>query len=210
MRDEEETRTIAHELIDDPTAVEKLDEPGGSNVPERVAGTEAPGPRTVLPAAERRKRRQSISNLLAAGRSDDDIADEMESLYGMSAEDTARLRDAVLDKWAQEDFSRGKHLKAAARRRIYDHIQKAALVNQFQAVAGLERTLAAIEGTEEPRGGRDSGGGINITQTIVAVLGDMTPERLQEYIAAGAKLFREQQHAELPSGEQITVRSYKK
>jgi hypothetical protein len=203
MRDEEETR--AHELIDDPTAVEKLDEPDGSNVPERVAGIEAPGPRAILSASERRKRRQSMSNLLAAGRSDDDIADEMEALYGMSAEETARLRDAVLDKWAQEDFSRGKHLKAAARRRIYDHIQKAALVNQFQAVAGLERTLAAIEGTEEPRGGRDSGGGINVSQTIIAILGDMTPEALQEYISAGAKLFREQQKAELPSGEQITV-----
>ena len=78
-------------------------------------------------------------------------------------------------------------------------------MNQFQAVAGLERTLAAIEGTEEPRGGRDSGGGINVSQTIIAILGDMTPEALQEYIAAGAKLFREQQQAELPSGEQITV-----
>lgn len=207
MRDQENKPPQGHDLIDNPATVEEIDDPGGTNVPERVASTEAPGPRTTLTATERRERRQSMSNFLASGRSDDDIAGEMETKYGMSAEETARLRDSVLDKWAQEDASRGKHLKAAARRRIYEHIQQASAANQFQAVAGLERTLAAIEGTEEPRGGRDSGG-INVSQTIIAVLGDMTPEALQEYIATGAKLFREKQQAELPSGEQISVKQY--
>jgi hypothetical protein len=199
MRDEAD-------LIDDLDDVESLAAIEGANVPERVEGTSTTGPRENIDVDERRKRRQSLANLLAAGRSEDEIIVAMRKIYGMSSQATLRLRDVVYEKWAQEDRSRSPHLKAAARRRIYDHLRKAARVNQFTAVANLERTLAGIEGTEEPRDGGNTGGSITIGNAVIAVLGDLPEDRLQELIDSGTKIFLDGNKAALPSGEQITVK----
>jgi hypothetical protein len=209
MRDETDI-SGSHELIDDIDEAERLANIDGPNVPEAIEGTKFTGPRPVLTSAERRARRESVSNMLAAGKSDDEIVSGMEEKYGMSREQTLRLRDLIFDQWAKEDLTRTPHLKAAAKRRIYQHIEEAKAANQFTAVASLERTLAGIEGTEEVNRSSHDSTNIIIGNAIVAVLGEMSPERLKEYVDAGMQLFLERQRAELPSGEKIMVKQSKR
>lgn len=199
-------RNKTHELIDDPKQASELAEAEGINVPEKIEG--ATGPKEIVPSEERRRRRQSMSNMLAAGRSDDDIILELGEQFGMTKDAVIRLRNEVFKRWAEEDSLRGKYRKLAAARRILEHISKAAEDGQYTAVASLERVLAPIEGTDSNDHGGD-GGTVNVTNTLIAVLGDMSPEVLRDLIADGEKLFLDGRKVELPSGTDITIQSSK-
>lgn len=146
------------------------------NAPERLEGT-MKGPGVVIDAREQRMRRTSLSRLMAAGKSDDRIFDLMDEEFGMSEDQVRKLMKKIFKSWETEDKERQPHVKAAARRRIYDEIDKAAELAQYNAVASLEKTLSSVEGTSEPENTKTPADARQIN-ALIFVLGDMPQERL--------------------------------
>ena len=133
----------------------------------------------------------------------------MEEKYGMDKASVIRLQKEVFKRWTEEDSVRGKYKKLASAHRILEHIRQAAKAGQFTAVASLERTLAPIEGTDSKDRGGD-GRTVNVTNNLIAVLGDMSPDVLRDLIADGEKLFLDGRRVALPSGADITIQPSKK
>ena len=163
------------------------DIPGGPNAPESVARL-SNGPTPALTKTEIIQRRQSMSHLLATGRSDDEICSAMKTMYNMSVSDTKALMTKTFERWANEDRRREPHLKAAAKRRIFEHLRKAAEVNQWTAVGGLEKTLASIEGTlEDPNANRPTELRINVA--VLKMLGNVDEDTLSRLINKGTGIY---------------------
>lgn len=156
----------------------------GPNKLETVPGAKSMEPVEHMTPEEIRKRRKTLSRLMHTGLSDDEIIEAMTAEgYQLDRRSYKKTKDDLFAKWASEDGERAPHLKGAARRRIYRHIQDAALLAQYNAVASLEKTLAAVEGTslEENKSEPASARQIN---AVIMILGDMKPEQALELMQA--------------------------
>lgn len=129
--------------------------------PTRIDGS--PVRQTHVSPEQARARRQSVSRLLANGKSTDEIIEMMgravlkdpltgESRAGfdLTPEQTTQVIVQVQQMWEEEDAQRKAFRKAAAIRRHHEHITKASKKGAYTAVAMLEGNLSKIEGTAEP------------------------------------------------------------
>ena len=179
-------------------------EEDGANVPRRIPGTKAPGPIEKVPTDESRRRRIVLSRLLATGKPDDEIFQIMGLTrmpdgtpgFGMSPNGVRKLISEVYATWGEEDSSRKPHLKSAARRRIYKHMEKAISDSQWSAVSNFEKTLARIEGTEEPLETHNTID-INITEAALLVLGEADPVAVRQLIESERALLGDGGHGEI-------------
>jgi hypothetical protein len=172
----------------------------GPNVPCDIEGYKSGGPHQIVSAEERRARRTSILNLMAIGKSDDFIFESLEREYGISKTEFYRLKKEAFARLAKEGNERRPHLRDLARSRIYKHIEEASSVAQFQAVASLEKTLSAIEGTEDKE---EAIGPADERQlaALMRVIGQMSPDEITVRIELTRKKMMDERLEELPEAD---------
>ena len=175
------------------------DEP---NVPQRQPMVTSGGARKYVPPEERRKRRETLSRLMASGMSDDRIMQAMTAVtikgpdgepvpgFGMTENAVEKMMDEIFEGWADEDRRRNSHLKAAARRRIYDHIDRAGRAGKWTAVAALEKTLSTIEGTIETTD-LPVDNDRRVADSLLVVLGNMNTGDIRRLIEKERNLLNE-------------------
>jgi len=158
------------------------------NKPMAIKGTKALGPvkEQVTPEIARR-RRIRMSRLLASGLTDDEIYEVMERTEGMKPLGSRRLIQEIYARWAEEDKTSDKFKKHAAKRRLKVHIRKAIAVKQWSAVANLEKTLMAIEGTAEDTENY-APAAVRLTEAVLQVLGNLDAKRVREIIEQERKV----------------------
>ncbi len=180
------------------------------NTPAQLPGGGLSGTRPVVPEAEQRDRRETLSQLLSTGISKDRILQTMTSVtkpdgspgFGMTARAIEELISEVYQSWRDEDAAGRPHKKAAATRRIKRTIARANAKGAFTAAAQLERTLMMIEGTAEPLKVEVSGVD-KVSLALVQVLNIQSPEQLDELVAEGRAHLKEHGTALLPPGTEV-------
>lgn len=125
---------------------------------------------------ERKQRFELIEGLMVAGLSQEQIAKATGKSFGMTKHQTMLYIARIRDRWAEEEKEARPHNKTQATRRIVGHIAEARRDKNWSAVAQLEKLLSDMQGTKEPTE-------INVnvdatlTQAIVSVVSNLTPER---------------------------------
>lgn len=168
------------------------------NVPAKMRGAGLTGPRAIVSVAEQRDRRETLSQLLAAGMSRDFITKRMGIVtnpdgtpgFAMTPDAVTLLVGEVYETWAEEDVEDRPHVKAAAVRRIKRAIARASAKHNYAAVAQLERTLSMIEGTAEPIEIKVSGME-RVSIAIQQVLNVQSPEALKALADEGRRFIED-------------------
>ena len=107
--------------------------------------------------------------------------------FGMTPKQCDALIHKVYSRWAETDKAHQPHLRSAARRRIYEHIQEARKDRNWNAVSNFEKVLSGIEGTQEPVEIIHHTADNVLTESLLQVLGEQDPMKVRELIAAEAK-----------------------
>ena len=129
--------------------------------------------------AERLKRSQLISALLANGTDHTNIYAICAEQFGMTKQATTRMCGRVLDTWAQDEEAQRPQYKRAAMRRIHGHIAASKKAGKWSSVAQFENLLARIQGTLEPLE-------VNVNleatvrESVLHVVSSMDADRLHE------------------------------
>jgi hypothetical protein len=167
--------------------VDTLAELDGKNAPEKIAGLPgSTGPREIISAGEQRERRATLKNMLITGADTEEIHERMAEEYNMHPAQVDALKQKMWAQMACNDSERMPFLKGLARRRIYEEIDSAKLANQFNAVASLEKTLAAIEGTLETEKTAQPSED-RMLQAVLSVIGDMKQEDITRIVMVEMK-----------------------
>jgi hypothetical protein len=158
------------------------------NGPEKIPGTIYRGSSAHISKAESKQRIVIMERLLASGQSDAAIEEVMEKKFGINEKACRRYRQRVYEKWASEDAERGAHLKTAARRRIYDHLEGARRAKQWSAVANLEKILSGIEGTTIDPKEATTPTEVRIREATLSILNEADPNWVVEIIEREMKI----------------------
>jgi len=199
--------------LDDEALEAVLGDTSLANAPARLPGNGLSGHRPIVPVAEQRDRRETLSQLLSAGISKDRILQTMMSPtkpdgtpgFSMTERAVEELIGEVYQTWRDEDAAGRPHKKAAATRRIKRTIARATAKGAYTAAAQLERTLMMIEGTAEPLKVEVTGVEA-VSSALVQVLNVQSPEQLDELVAEGRKHLKAHGTGEttlLPHGTEI-------
>lgn len=162
------------------------------NEPQKLPAKGCTGPRDVISPDMQRKRREALSNLLAGGRSDDEIYAVMcRPEFGVMTEGAVnKLMVEVFEQWASSDRQRSPFKRHAAEHRLLRHIAKAREEKQWAAVAQLEKTLMLIQGTAaETRVHLDTHTSVDVrvNEAAARVLKDYPQEQLKALLGEGIK-----------------------
>lgn len=160
-----------------------------TNEPEDIAG-KSPG--AQVSQSEAQVRRAAIDLLLIDGHPDADIIETMTGEFGMTRQHAHESLKAAKVRLQKHCDDRKPLNRAAAERRLHQHIAAARKKNQFTAVAQLEKQLSAIQGTEQPPK-IEVNVNARLTQAVLHVLGGMEPAQIQTIVADEA--------ARLPPGK---------
>lgn len=177
---------------------------------DRVEGVKSVGGGEIekLSPKEIRTRQQTLSRLMHTGLSDDEIYEQLEAEgWELTHARFKQLKEKLFAKWSAEDNERAPALKGAARRRIYQHIKAAGALGQYNAVAGLEKTLSLIEGTAVDENTAEPASARQIN-AIVMIMGDLSPEKAMELVAS--EIERSNPGAKLPPAQGPTINVTKK
>lgn len=157
-----------------------------SEAPIALAGAGLSGPRESISPKEAAKRRGFMSKLLVNGASDDEVRSVMKKEFGLDEHEADLLADQVAERMLQESAKKKPYKKAMAEKRLHGHIARAAARNAWGAVGVLEGQLARIQGTEEPIE-TNIKVDARLQQATLTVLGQMSPEQVQELVAEEVK-----------------------
>lgn len=197
--------------LDDDTMKAVLQDTTLPNVPAQLAGgVGLSGTRVVVPVAEQRDRRETLSQLISGGISRDRIMQTMTAAtrpdgspgFKMTESGVDALINEVYQSWREEDAAGRPHKKSGAIRRIKRTIARATAKGAFTAVGQLERTLMMIEGTAEPLKVEVSGVD-KVSVALVHVLNVQSPEELDELVAEGRQHLKEHGATLLAPGTEI-------
>jgi len=174
-----------------------LSDADAPNVPAAIpAGGDGAGGQRIEPFAvgrELRLRRRVMADLLARGRSRDEIMEQMTRTeivdekgktrpgFGMTEREVDRLIVSVRAEWDEEETEQKRYARAAAVRRLLSEINQARSERSYNAVANLEKVLMMVQGTAEPIEVATPTDG-RITDALLRVLGELDPVAVRELI----------------------------
>lgn len=153
-----------------------------ANRPAKLAGGGLSGPQDTTARDRRRAQRAALVCLLADGVPLDEIREKMAEDHELTHEQTDLMLEEARSKLLEEHDHTEPIKRAAAEHRILRHIRAAAGRNQWGAVGQLEKTLATVQGTEQPKVSRleiDA----RLQAATLSMLGALEPTEVQRLIA---------------------------
>lgn len=155
----------------------QLDDPDAPNEPAAMVGHRGAG--ALVPVAEQRERRATMSAALAAGASTDQLIASFSKQYGMTEAATRTLLREVRAMWDDDDAEASKYERQAQKRRLLGHIQKASKAGKFTAVANLEKEYSAVAGTNRHEDDDPVDVDSRLTDAILAEIGAMDTKQVR-------------------------------
>lgn len=162
----------------------------------------------VYTPEETREQHEWIAGAMAARMTTYAITQQAKDKFGIGASRVRNLMARVLEKWKLEDEQNRSSLKAKAVRSLEQDMTavRAELANNISVSdkAKLHSTLtryhallADIQGTREPiKVDVD----VRVSQSIVGVIANLSPEQVQAYVQRRKQLEQEAEHGRLLTG----------
>lgn len=136
------------------------------------------GTQIKISSEEATVRRRAMADMMEAGDGFDAIAAGFERTMGLTRSQVRHIQNEVRSMWNAEDADEKSYRKSTSIRRHRKHIKAAAKDRQWNAVAGLEKNLAAIEGTNEPIEVAVIATSDRVSDAMVRVLGTLSESDL--------------------------------
>lgn len=139
------------------------------------------GPK-FIPVQVKRERMRQMTNLLSLGMTRTDAVDAATTQYGLSRTQAEKLYSKVLRSWRADDEAERAHAKEIQLARLRRHITRAALRNNWSAVAALEDKIARIQGNYAPIEHRVVDEIATVREATLHVIASMTFEEIEREI----------------------------
>ncbi len=139
------------------------------------------GPRGYVPPDEQAERRKRLRDLIVEGRPRAERVSIMAREFAMNDAGVARLQAEILAEQKAEDAEVAGNRREIQAERILNHIRKALVTGNHGAISRYEELLAKLHGTETPTKIEVDVRG-QVTNSILALVGGLTEERLAEMI----------------------------